>query len=60
MNKFKGRQIPIGPLVDDHLFPTATLLICGPDDIETNFGNDKDRPFEYDIKKCPGMGLALN
>jgi hypothetical protein len=47
--------------VDDHLFPTATFLLDGGlDSIEENFGNDKERPFEYDINNCPGMGLAQN
>jgi hypothetical protein len=23
----------------------------------TNFGNDKDKPFQYDINNCPGMEL---
>jgi hypothetical protein len=22
-----------------------------------NFGDDKDKPFQYDIKKCPEMGM---
>jgi hypothetical protein len=26
-------------------------------DLEANFGDNPTKPFEYDIKKCPGMGL---
>jgi hypothetical protein len=37
----------------DHLFPTVTLR----DDILANFGDNPAKPFEYDIQKCPGMGL---
>jgi hypothetical protein len=25
--------------------------------IEANFGDDPAKPFEYDIKNCPGLGL---
>jgi hypothetical protein len=25
--------------------------------IDANFGDNPAKPFEYDIKKCPGMGL---
>jgi hypothetical protein len=25
--------------------------------VEANFGDNPKKPFEYDIKKCPGMGL---
>jgi hypothetical protein len=56
LNIFKGHQIPINPSVDEHLFPVVTLHSHAPS-IEANFGDDKDIPFEYDIKKCPGMGL---
>jgi hypothetical protein len=41
---------------DDYLFPAVTF-VCGISLIEANFGDDKDMPFEYDVKKCPGMGL---
>jgi hypothetical protein len=58
MNIFKGQKIPISPSVDvDHLFPAVTISYR-PSSIEANFGNDKHKPFEYDIKKCSGMGLA--
>jgi hypothetical protein len=40
----------------DYLFPTVTFDGNVPS-IEANFGNDKDEPFAYDIKKCPGMEL---
>jgi hypothetical protein len=50
----QGHQFPINPTVD-YLIPTVTLL----DDmsLEANFGDNPAKPFEYDIKKCPGMGL---
>jgi hypothetical protein len=41
----------------DTLFPT--ILFCrSTKSLLANFGNDEDKPFEYDIKKCPGMGLT--
>jgi hypothetical protein len=55
MNIFKGRQIPISPSAEE-LFPAISLFDMAYS-IEANFGNDKDKPFEYDIKNCPGMGL---
>jgi hypothetical protein len=33
------------------------VLLSDFSSIEANFGDDKDKPFHYDIKKCPGMGL---
>jgi hypothetical protein len=39
-----------------HLFPAISLFYA-PYSIEANFGNDKNKPFEYDINKCLGMGL---
>jgi hypothetical protein len=39
----------------DRLFPTVTLWVGMS--LEANFGNNPAKPFEYDIKKCPGMGL---
>jgi hypothetical protein len=56
INNLKGRQISICPSVD-HLFPAVTYM-CGVPSIEANFGNDKDKPFQYDINNCPGMGLG--
>jgi hypothetical protein len=56
---FAGRQIPISPSVDQ-LFPYITMSSMGGNDIVelvANFGDDLDKPFEYDIKTCPGMGL---
>jgi hypothetical protein len=49
-----GRQIPIDPTVE-HLFPSVPLW----DDmsVEANFGDNPAKPFEYDIRHCPGMGL---
>jgi hypothetical protein len=48
-------QFPIDPTVD-HLVPTVSFW---DDDIslEANFGDNPAKSFEYDIKKCPGMGL---
>jgi hypothetical protein len=25
--------------------------------VEANFGDNPAKPFEYNIKKCPGMGM---
>jgi hypothetical protein len=53
-NYFLGRQIPI-ELTVDHLFPAVQ---CWDEmSVEANFGDNPKKPFEYDIKKCPGMGL---
>jgi hypothetical protein len=39
----------------DHLFPS---ILMWPDaHLEANFGDNVAKPFEYDIQKCPGMGL---
>jgi hypothetical protein len=40
----------------DRLFPAVTMLSV-VSSIEVNFGDDKAKPFEYDIKNCPGLGL---
>jgi hypothetical protein len=53
-NYFSDRQYPIEPTVD-HLFPTAVLW--NEMSLEANFGDNPAKPFEYDIKHCPGMGL---
>jgi hypothetical protein len=50
---FSGRQFPIDPKVD-HLIPT---VVWDDMSLEANFGNNPSKPFEYDIKKCPEMGL---
>jgi hypothetical protein len=52
---FIEKQIPISSSVDDCLFPIVS--IWGMSTLEANFGDDKDKPFAYDIRKCPGMGL---
>jgi hypothetical protein len=54
INYFSGRQFPIDPTVD-HLLPTVSLW--GDMSVEANFGDNPAKPFEYDIKKCPGMEL---
>jgi hypothetical protein len=56
MNNFKGLQTPISLSADDQLFPAITLLSRGSS-IKANFGDDKDKPFAYDIKNCTGMEL---
>jgi hypothetical protein len=48
-------KMPISPSVD-HLFPAVTLL-SRTSSIEANFGDHKDKPFEYDIQNCPGLGM---
>jgi hypothetical protein len=53
--QFIGKLIPICPSVD-RLFPTISLFENAPT-FEDNFGNDKDKPFQYDIQNCPGMEL---
>jgi hypothetical protein len=53
-NYFSGCQFPIDPTVD-HLIPTAELWDYMS--LEANFGDNPAKPFEYDIKKCPGMAL---
>jgi hypothetical protein len=55
-HKFIGKQIQINTSVD-HLIPAVS--ICYYDDLtfEANFGNTKDKPFQYDIRNCPGMEL---
>jgi hypothetical protein len=40
----------------DRLFPT--ILISMYVSLEANFGDDPAKPFAYEIKKCPVMGLA--
>jgi hypothetical protein len=52
--KFTARKIPISPTVD-RLYPTVRLFANTA--IETNFGDDPEKPFEYDIHICPGLGL---
>jgi hypothetical protein len=37
----------------DQLFPTVEVGFT----VEANFGDDLAKPFEYDVKNCPGMGL---
>jgi hypothetical protein len=55
-SKFAGRKIPITPTVD-RLFPT--VLLFGSDAIvEANFGDNKAKPFVYDLEKCLGLELA--
>jgi hypothetical protein len=53
-NNFSDRQIQINPTVD-HLVPTVALR--DGVSVEANFGENPAKPFEYDIEKCPGMGL---
>jgi hypothetical protein len=54
-HQFIGKQIPINPSVD-RLFPAVSIFENAPP-FEANFGDDKDKPFQYDIKNCPGMEL---
>jgi hypothetical protein len=54
--KFAGKKIQIRPTVD-RLFPTVTMWDYEPF-LEANFGDNPAKPFEYDIKNCPGLGLA--
>jgi hypothetical protein len=54
---FLGKRILITPSVD-RLFPEISIF--GSQNVltfVTNFGNDKDKPFQYDINNCPGMEL---
>jgi hypothetical protein len=53
-----GKQIRISPSVD-RLVPAVSILydVYLFPSIEANFGDDKDKPFQYDIRNCPGMGL---
>jgi hypothetical protein len=51
--QFTGKQIPISPSVNC-LYPTAQLWDFSS---EANFGDDKSKPFKYDIDKCPGLLL---
>jgi hypothetical protein len=39
----------------DKLVPTVSLW--NDMSVEANFGDNPAKPFEYDIKKCLGMGL---
>jgi hypothetical protein len=53
-------KIPISPS-GDRLFPTISVWNSAWDfSLDANFGEDPAKPFEYDIKNCSGMGLALN
>jgi hypothetical protein len=55
-SKFAGQKIPISPMVD-RLFPAVQLFANTT--LKANFGGDPEgKPFEYDIKNCPGLGLA--
>jgi hypothetical protein len=57
--QFLDKQTPICPSVD-RLFPTVTMWDADMF-LEANFGDDPvAKPFEYDIKKCPGMEFAWN
>jgi hypothetical protein len=49
-----GKQIPISPSVA-FLYPTIRMWEFYS---EANFGDDPAKPFEYDVKNCPGLGLA--
>jgi hypothetical protein len=49
-----GKQIPINPSVS-RLFPTVRMQEWYT---EANFGDDPAKPFEYDVKNFPGLGLA--
>jgi hypothetical protein len=55
-SNYADRKIPISPEVDE-LFPTVTTLSIDSS-LEANFGDDPAKPFEYDIKNCPGLGLT--
>jgi hypothetical protein len=49
---FAGKQMPISPSVD-FLYPTLEMRYVS---LEVNFGNNPDKPFAYNIEKCPRMG----
>jgi hypothetical protein len=54
---FVGQQIPITPLpLVDRLVPEVSIF-QNVMTLEANFGDDMDKPFQYDIKNCPGMGM---
>jgi hypothetical protein len=48
-----GKQIPINPSVAI-LFPTVSIWRYY---VEANFGDDPEKPFEFDTKNFPGLGL---
>jgi hypothetical protein len=51
-----GNQIPISPSPSVvFLFPSIRMREFYS---EVNFGDDPAKPFEYDIRNCPGLGLA--
>jgi cyanate lyase len=56
--KITGKQTPIKPTVD-RLYPTVSLygnLHGKTSAVEGNFGDNLvAKPFEYDIRKCPGL-----
>jgi hypothetical protein len=55
---FVGKQMLISPSVDClYLYPT--LEMCNIS-LEANFGNDPEKPFAYDVTKCPGMSYDWN
>jgi hypothetical protein len=40
----------------NRLFPAVSMGL--DESIEANFDDDPAKPFEYDIKNCPGLELA--
>jgi hypothetical protein len=56
LGSFTGEHIPISPSVD-YLYPTLEMHNVS---LLANFGTDPDKPFCYDIEKCPGMGYKRN
>jgi hypothetical protein len=55
-SKFAGQKISINNPTVDHLFPAVQLFANTT--LKANFGDDPTKPFEYDIKNCPGLELA--
>jgi hypothetical protein len=53
---FPGKQIQIKPLTD-FVYPMVLMRDFADMTLKTNFGDDPDKPFKYDIEKCPGLGL---
>jgi hypothetical protein len=47
-----GKPISISPSVH-HLYPTVTVGMNTF--LEANFGDDPDKPFSFDIAKCPNL-----
>jgi hypothetical protein len=54
-----GKKIPIfnhPAAADCRLYPTVHMRNSL---VKFNFGDDKAKPFKYDIGKCPGLKLKV-